>query len=120
MPGDEAGASGFDASYVFEFMEPVDYTGYVDLSTGEEMELTVTVMRDKRTGMYYLGNLERRIVVADCWEYLYNGNRVVLAASPDNLEWDQVGLLSLYNYCRAYDYYKEIGWRAATAWTRRS
>lgn len=30
MPGDEAGASGFDASYTFEFMVPVDYTGYVD------------------------------------------------------------------------------------------
>ena len=109
-PGDEAGASGFDASYVFEFMEPADYTGYVDLSTGEEMEISVTVMRDKRTGMYYLGNLERRIVVADCWEFLFGGNRVVLEASPDNLEWDQVGLLTFYNYCRAYDYYREIGW----------
>ena len=110
MPGDEAGASGFDASYVFEFMEPVDYTGYVDLSTGGELEVSVTVMRDKRTGMYYLGNLERRIVVADCWEFLYGDSRVVLESSPDNLEWDQVGLLSLYNYCRAYDYYREIGW----------
>ena len=110
MPGDEAGASGFDASYVFEFMEPVDYVGYVDLSTGGEQEIAVTVMRDKRTGMHYLGNLERRIVVADCWEFLYNGNRVVLESSPDNLEWDQVGLMTLYNYCRAYDYYKEIGW----------
>ena len=110
MPGDAAGASGFDASYVFEFMESVDYTGYVDLSTGGEKEITVTVMRDKRTGMYYLGNLERRIVVADCWEFLYGGNRVVLESSPDNLEWDQVGLLSLYNYCKAYDYYKAIGW----------
>ena len=110
IPGDEAGKSGFDSSYVFEFMEPVDYTGYVDLSTGGELEVSVTVMRDKRTGMYYLGNLERRIVVADCWEFLYNGNRVVLEASQDNLEWDQVGLLTLYNYCRAYDYYREIGW----------
>lgn len=110
MPGDEASTSGFDASYVFEFMEPAEYTGYVDLSTGEEMEITVTVMRDKRTGMYYLGNLERRIVVGDCWEFLYNGGRVVLESSPDNLEWDQVGLLTFYNYCRAYDYYKEIGW----------
>lgn len=110
MPGDEAGARGFDTSYVFEFMEPVDYTGYVDLANGEEKELTVTVMRDKRTGMYYLGNLERRIVVADCWEFLYNGNRVVLNASPDNLQWDQTGLMTLYNYCRAYDYYKAIGW----------
>ena len=76
MPGDEAGASGFDASYVFEFMEPVNYTGYVDLSSGEEMEISVDVMRDRRTGRYYLGNLERRIVVADCWEFLYGGNRV--------------------------------------------
>ena len=110
IPGDEASTSGFDAGYVFEFMEPVDYTGYVDLSTGEELEISVTVMRDRRTGMYYLGNLERRIVVGDCWEFLYNGGRVVLESSPDNLEWDQVGLLSLYNYCRAYDYYKAIGW----------
>ena len=109
-PGDAAGEAGFDSAYVFEFMEPVDYTGYVDLSDGSEMELTVTVMRDKRTGMYYLGNIERQIVVADCYEFLYNDGRVVLASSPDNLEWDQVGLLSLYNYCRAYDYYKEIGW----------
>lgn len=109
-PGDAAGEAGFDAAYVFEFMEPVDYTGYVDLSDGSEMELTVTVMRDKRTGMYYLGNIERKIVVGDCFEFLFNGGRVVLASSPDNLEWDQVGLLSLYNYCKAYDYYKEIGW----------
>ena len=110
MPGDRAGASGFDASYIFEFMEPVDYTGYVDLSTGGEKEITVTVMRDRRTGMYYMGNIERRIVVADCWEFLYGGNRVMVEASMDNLEWDQVALLSLYNYCKAYDYYKAIGW----------
>ena len=110
MPGDEAGASGFDASYVFEFMDPVEYEGYVDLSTGGEREIAVTVMRDRRTGMYYLGNLERRIVVADCWEFLYNHGRVVLEYSPDNLEWDQTGLLTLYNYCQAYDFYKAIGW----------
>ena len=110
MPGDEAAESGFDSSYVFEFMEPADYTGYVDLSTGGELEISVTVMRDRRTGMYYLGDLERRIVVADCWEFLYGGGRVVLESSKDNLEWDQVGLLTFYNYCRAYDYYREIGW----------
>ena len=109
-PGDEAGQRGFDSSYVFEFMEPAEYTGYVDLSTGEEVEITVTVMQDRRTGMYYLGNMERKIVVADCWEYLYNGGKVLLESSRDNREWDQVGLLALYNYCRAYDYYREIGW----------
>ncbi|MBQ6508033.1 MAG: M4 family metallopeptidase [Flexilinea sp.] len=109
-PGDTAGSAGFDTSYVFEFMEPADYTGYVDLSDGTEMEISVTVMRDKRTGMYYLGNIERQIVVADCYEFLFNHGQVILEYSPDNLEWDQVGLLSLYNYCRAWDYYNAIGW----------
>ncbi len=110
-PGDEAGSTGFGAGYVFEFMEPAEYTGYVDLSDGTEKEITVTLMRDRRTGMYYLGNIERRIIVADCWEFLYNGGNVVLEYSPDNREWDQTGLLSLYNYCRAWDYYAAIGWK---------
>ena len=109
-PDDEAGRSGYDASYIFEFMDPVDYTGYVDLSDGSEKEIHVTLMRDRRTGMYYLGNIERRIVVAQCYDFLYGGGQVVLESSPDNMEWDQVGLLSLYNYCRAWDYYNEIGW----------
>ena len=110
IPGDDAGSSGFNAAYVFEFMEPADYTGTVTLSNGEEQEITVTLMRDSRTGMYYLGNLERRIAVADCYEMLYNKGHVVLEASADNTGWDDTCLLSLYNYCRAWDYYKEIGW----------
>lgn len=111
LPGDSAGTAGYNADYVFQFMESVEYTGYVDLSDGTEKEITVNVMRDVRTGMYYLGNLEHRIVVADCWEFLYNGGNTKLVYSPDNREWDQVSLLSLYNYCRAYDYYKAIGWQ---------
>ena len=110
LPGDIAAKAGYDASYIFQFMEPAEYTGYVDWSDGTEHEISVTLMRDTRTGMYYLGNIEHKIVVADCWEFLYNDGSVVLEYSPDNLEWDQVGLMSLYNYCKAYDYYKEIGW----------
>ncbi len=110
LPGDRAGTAGFDAEYTFSFMEPAEYTGYVDLSDGTEKELTVTVMRDKRTGMYYLGNIERKIVIADCYAFIANNGEVALEYSPDNLEWDQVGLLSLYNYCQAWDYYKAIGW----------
>ena len=110
LPGDTAGSAGYNANYIFEFMEPVNYTGYVDLSDGTEKEISVDVMRDSRTGMYYLGNIEHRIVVGDCWEFLYNHGNVVLEYSPDNREWDQTALLSLYHYCKAYDYYKTIGW----------
>ena len=110
VPGDEAATAGYDAAYVFEFMEPADYTGTVKLSDGTEQEINVTLMRDARTGMYYLGNIERRIAVADCYEMLYDSGRVVLEASPDNTGWDETCLLALYNYCRAWDYYHEIGW----------
>ena len=112
LPGDSAAYAGYDAEYYFENMESVPYTGYVDLSDGTEKEITVNVMRNKTTGTYYLGNLEHKILVADCWEFLYNRGNVVPEASQDNREWDQVGLLSLYNYCRAYDYYKALGWHS--------
>ena len=110
LPGDSVAQAGYNADYFFANMESVPYTGYVDLSDGTEKEITVNVMRDKTTGTYYLGNPEHKILVADCWEFLYNHGNVVPETSPDNREWDQVGLLSLYNYCRAYDYYRALGW----------
>ena len=113
MPGDEVSEAGYDAAYVFEFMEPAEYTGNVTLADGSEMEITVQLMRDSRTGMYYLGNVERRIAVANCYDFLYDKGRVVLEASKDNTGWDNTCLLSLYNYCRAWDYYKAIGWVGA-------
>ena len=112
LPGDSVANTGYDAEYFFENMESVPYTGYVDLSDGTEKEITVNVMRDKTTGTYYLGNPEHKILVADCWEFLYNHGNVVPETNQDNREWDQVGLLSLYNYCRAYDYYKALGWHS--------
>ena len=111
IPGDEAGASGYNAAYMFEFMEPVDYTGTVTLADGTKREISLELMRDSRTGMIYLGNLKRRIAVADCWSFLYDKGRVVLEASKDNEDWDENSLLALYNYCRAWDYYEAIGWK---------
>ena len=112
MPEDEASDAGFDAAYVFEFMEPADYTGTVKLPDGTEQEITVSLMRDKRTGMYYMGNVERRIAVANCYDFLYNKGSVILEASPDNTGWDNTCLLSLYNYCRVWDYYDALGWKS--------
>ena len=110
LPADSAADEGYDAEYFFAHMEPVSYTGYVDWSDGSEKEITVSLMRDTRTGTYYLGNLEHKILVADCWEFLYNHGNIVPETSEDNREWDQVSLMSLYNYCRAFDYFREAGW----------
>ena len=111
IPGDDASASGYQAAYAFEFMEPAPYTGTITLSSGKTMEISLDVMRDTRTGMYYLGNVERRIAVADCYPFLYENGRTVLEASKDNADWNEKCLLALYNYCRAWDYYNEIGWQ---------
>ena len=110
LPGDEAGTAGYDAAYLFENMEPAEYTGRVTLSDGTEQEITVTLMRSTVTGKYYLGNLERRIAVADCYEFVYEKGHVVPVESEDNTGWDNTSLLSLYNYCKAWDYYHAIGW----------
>ena len=111
IPGDEAGTAGYSASYAFQFMEPVDYSRTIEMSDGTQKDITVTLMRDTRTGMYYLGNIDRRIVVADCYEFLYNKGNVMMVASQDNTDWEDNDLLALYNYCRAWDYYSEIGWK---------
>ncbi len=113
MPGDDVSVSGYSAAYIFQFMESVPYTGTVTLPDGTVQEITVDVMRDSRTGMYYLGNLERRIAVADCYSFIYENGTTLLVASPDNTGWDETCLASLYNYCRAWDYYNAIGWRGA-------
>jgi len=110
LPGDEAATAGYDAAYVFEGKEPAEYNGTVKLSDGTEREISVTLMRDPATGKYYLGNIERRIAVADCYEFIYNEGRLVLEESGDNTGWDNTCLLSLYNYCKAWDYYHAIGW----------
>ena len=49
--------------------------------------------------------------MADCYDFIYNGGRVVLEASRDNTGWDDTCLLAFYNYCRVWDSYAEIGWR---------
>ena len=106
----EEAEEGKNPEDFFARMEPVPYTGCVDWSDGTEKEISVSLMRDTETGIYCLGSLEHRILVADCWEFLYNGGNIVPETNEDNREWDQVGLMSLYNYCRAYDYFRAAGW----------
>ena len=110
MPQDEASTAGFGSAYVFENMEPAPYTGKVRYSDGTEKEITIDLMRDSKTGVYYLGNLERRIVVADCYPFIYENGSLALETSQDNKDWNNTSLMSLYHYCMAYDFYREIGW----------
>ena len=108
-PNDEESLSGYNATYIFDEMEPVEYSGTAVLDNGTERELHLELMKGK-DGLYYLGNLERRILMAaDGYEFCYNDLNIVPQTSEDNT-WDDKSLLTLDNYIKAYDYYNEMGW----------
>ena len=116
MPVSEIGNSyalqGDDAERTFEGKTAAQYTGEVTDSKGEKRTLTVPVMLDESTGTYYLGDVNRKMVVADCWEFSYNDRNVAIASSPANTGWDDAALIAYDNYIQAYDYYAAVGWNS--------
>ncbi|MDD3409870.1 MAG: M4 family metallopeptidase [Eubacteriales bacterium] len=108
--GNSYALQGDDAERTFEGKTAAQYTGEVTDCKGEKRTLTVPVMRDESTGAYYLGDVNRKMVVADCWEYMYNNLNLVIASSADNAGWDDAALIAYDNYIQAYDYYAAVGW----------
>ncbi len=110
VPGDRAARSGYPASYSFEFMEAAEWTGEVrDVQGGSRM-LTVPVMRDTRTGTWYLGDPQRRIAVADFSAFFYGERQVAMVSSPENGGWEDEDLLAYANMVTAWDFYAQMGW----------
>ena len=110
-PDDFACRSSFPDTYVFAFMEPAEWTGEVTHYDGTTEEITVPVMQDSRTGIYYLGDLDRKIVSADMWSRFF-GDTLKLTSSEGNTGWNDKALIAYYNYIRAYDFYKNLGWNS--------
>ncbi|MBQ8093344.1 MAG: M4 family metallopeptidase [Clostridia bacterium] len=108
-PRDMASLSGFGSVYTFEYMEADEWTGTVTWSDGKTQELTVPVMRDPRTNAYYLGDIERRIAVADFASMAY-GNRIVRFMVKSQNEWDDNDLIVYANYIKTWDFYAQMGW----------
>ena len=68
--------------------------------------MTVPVMKDIRTGMYYLGDVERKIAMADTWSFLY-GDDLTIVSSQNNNGWYGADLIAYSNYIKAYDFFKD-------------
>ena len=91
----------------FDGYEPGEYTGTVMFQDGSEQEITVPVLRDP-DGRYYLGDLDRHILVADYASREY-GDTIRPLASEDNTSWPNEYLITYYNYIRVYDFYDSYG-----------
>ena len=110
-PGDDASLSGYEKPDVFGGMTADEYTGEITSINGDTRMVTVPVMYCEEDGMWYLGDLDRRIAVADFYEAAYlNNHPLNLVKSETNSGWDNEDLYMYYNYIRAWDFYADMGW----------
>lgn len=98
----------YQPSKYFEGLEPSTYTGSVTLQDGTRKTLTVPVAYNSKSGEYYLGDIERKIMVADFFAVMYE-SQLEFISSPDNSGWDQNHLITYANYIQAYDFYAGMG-----------
>ena len=110
-PQDEESRSGYRKQDVFAGMTAASWTGELTREGGQKRSVTLPVMYDEAEGMYYLGDVERRIAVADFKEAVYGEDHSLnLIGNQTNDEWDNEDLYMYYNYLRAWEFYADMGW----------
>ena len=113
--GDEDARCGYRRQTLFKGMEATTWEGDLTetdapgIKNPRTIHVTLPVMFDRKTKEYYLGDLERRIVIADYAKAAYVDSQLHVVSSRNN-RWDNEDLWTYYNYIRAYDYYAERGW----------
>ena len=104
--GDDAQTEA--ARYWFDGLEEASYTGTVRLHDGTERTVTVPVARDPADGTYYLADVNRHILLADCYSWMYK-NEIAPWMSENNTGWPDTYLLTYESYIRVYDFYRDYG-----------
>ena len=104
--GDDAQTEA--ARYWFDGLEEASYTGTVRLHDGTERTVTVPVARDSADGTYYLADVNRHILLADCYSWMYK-NEIAPWMSENNTGWPDAYLLTYESYIRVYDFYRDYG-----------
>ncbi len=111
QPGDEESLSGYRKQDIFTGMTAGEYTGEIRDLKGKTRTVTVPVMRNTQDGRWYLGDVGRRIAVADYYDAAYlEEHPIRLVGSDTNSGWDNEDLYLYYNYIRAWDFYADMGW----------
>ena len=95
----------------FEGLEGDTWTGEVTLHDGTVREITVPVVRDPDTGTWYLADVERHILLSDCFTYL-NSFELLPIESEVNGGWPEHYLIAYDTYVKVYDFYERYGQRS--------
>ena len=102
--------SYYPTNEYFENLEPVTWSGPVDLLNEGVKNIEITVSRNTLDGRYYMIDPIRKIAIADCYEFLY-GEGLQFLSNSEN-QWDARDIAAMYNYEAAYDAYARIGIKA--------
>ena len=92
----------------FEGMEEASWTGEVTLHDGSRKTLMLPVVRDPESGTYYLADLERHILLADCASYLTH-HTILPYESEENSGWPEHYLLTYDSYIKVWDFFASYG-----------
>ena len=111
VAGDKTAMSGADGESVFADKTADTWTGTVTDHTGKTREITVPVMKDA-DGVTWLGDLERKIVVAECSDLMQDVPVAdAMLNSERNKTWPNKVLMAYENYIKVWDFYNELGWK---------
>jgi len=109
--GDKTALSAADSESVFADKTADTWTGSVTDRSGKTREITVPVMKDAN-GVTWLGDLERKIVVAECSDLMQEKSVIEsMLNSERNESWPNKVLMAYENYIKVWDFYNELGWK---------
>ena len=97
-----------DNSPYFEGFEMQEYTRTMTLEDGSVRTVTVPVGYNPNDGLYYLIDPERKIAVADYYDFNY-ANKVTFVTSETVDGWSQNNLMAYANFAVIYDFYAAHG-----------
>lgn len=107
-PGNEDALNGSVSVFAFEGYEEGTWTGIVRDCDGPEREISVPLMIDQETGKQILGDLERRILCADYYDYYYEDTLTPITS--DDGTWVNNELITYEMLIRVWDFYDQLGW----------
>jgi len=94
----------------FAKMIPAEWSCEAEISAGEIISITVPVAQDPETGLWYLADPQRKIVLGDFRKMVIEGQKDCLLFSEENAGWDAADVLVYYRILQCWDYYAQTGW----------
>ena len=94
----------------FSKMLPGEWTFTAEITPWESRDITVPVMQDPDTGLWYLGDPVRKIVLGDFKKMVLEGQPDCLLTSPENNGWDPEDALIFHRILQCRDFFSRKGW----------